>query len=234
MIYANRKKEDAAQIRAELEDHLLKKIADLEESGLSREDAVFDAIETHGHPRTVGYGLRKRFPLLDVRTHGTARGFIAVGPKAIGIIAVGGVAIGLFSYGGISFGFLSLGLLSLGLIFSIGGFSLAPLGFAYGAIALGLMAFGLLSFGVNAVGLLAISLVEPELVYVSDSLRVISYFTSETAPYYLLQIKGLVVNLWGWTWLPFWISCIVMLAVQLVLSRRERKRIKKTDMKLVE
>ena len=33
MIYANRKKEDAAQIRAEIEDHLLKKIADLEESG---------------------------------------------------------------------------------------------------------------------------------------------------------------------------------------------------------
>lgn len=60
MIYANRNETDAAKIRAELEDHLLKKIADLEATGISREDAVFQAIEGHGHPRTVGCGLSKR------------------------------------------------------------------------------------------------------------------------------------------------------------------------------
>ena len=72
MIYANRNEADAARIRAEQEDYLLKKIADLEESGLPREDAVFQAIEEHGNPRTVGYSLRKGFALLDVRTQGTA------------------------------------------------------------------------------------------------------------------------------------------------------------------
>jgi len=61
MLYANRKEEDAVKIRVELEDHLRQKIADLEESGLSCEDAVLQAIEDHGHPRTVGYGLRKHF-----------------------------------------------------------------------------------------------------------------------------------------------------------------------------
>jgi len=61
MIYANRNRKDAVRIRAELEDHLLKKIADLEAEGVSREEAVLQAIEEHGHPRTVGYGLHKRF-----------------------------------------------------------------------------------------------------------------------------------------------------------------------------
>jgi hypothetical protein len=66
MIYANRNEKDAAQVRAEQEDHLLKKVADLEAGGLSREDAVFKAIEEYGHPRTVGYGLRKRFAWISV------------------------------------------------------------------------------------------------------------------------------------------------------------------------
>lgn len=66
MIYANRNEADAARIRAELEDHLLQKIADLEAAGLSREDAVFQAIEDHGNPRAIGYGLRKRFSWISV------------------------------------------------------------------------------------------------------------------------------------------------------------------------
>jgi len=61
MIYANRNEKDTAQIRKELEDHLRQKTVDLEESGLSCEDAVLQAIEDHGHPHTVGYGLRKHF-----------------------------------------------------------------------------------------------------------------------------------------------------------------------------
>jgi hypothetical protein len=233
MIYANRNEKDTAQIRAELEDHLLKKIDDLQDQGLSCEDAIYQAIEDHGDPRIVGYGLRKRFPLLDVRTHGTARGFIAIGPKAIGIIAIGGVAAGVFSYGGISFGFMSLGLLSLGLIYSIGAFSLAPLGIAFGAIALGIMAMGLLSFGVTAMGVLAISLVRDPF-YISDCVRIISWFTPETAPHFLLQIKNLIEDVLGWPFLVFWISCIVLLTAKLILSRKECRRIRQADPSLVE
>ncbi len=66
MIYANRNEKDTAQIRAELEDHLLKKIAALEAEGLSREDAVFGAIEELGSSQTVGCGLRKRFQWFSV------------------------------------------------------------------------------------------------------------------------------------------------------------------------
>ena len=87
MIYANRKPDDAAKIRLELEDHLRQKITELEAQGLSNEDAVSCAIKAHGTPRTVGYGLRKGFALLDVRTEGTARGIVAVGPRAIGVLA---------------------------------------------------------------------------------------------------------------------------------------------------
>lgn len=66
MIYANRGEKDTARIRAELEDHLLKKIAALEAEGLSREDAVFGAIEELGSSQTVGCGLRKRFRWFSV------------------------------------------------------------------------------------------------------------------------------------------------------------------------
>ncbi len=66
MIYANRNEKDTAQIRKELEDHLLKKIAALEAEGLSREDAVFGAIEELGSSQTVGCGLRKRFRWFSV------------------------------------------------------------------------------------------------------------------------------------------------------------------------
>lgn len=66
MIHANRNEKDAARIRAELEDHLLKKIAALEAEGLSGEDAVLRAIEELGSSQTVGCGLRKRFRWISV------------------------------------------------------------------------------------------------------------------------------------------------------------------------
>jgi hypothetical protein len=225
MVYANRNENDSARIRAELEDHLLKKIDDLRAEGLSDEEAALRAIEKHGDMRTVGYGLRKRFPLLDVRTYGTARGFVAIGPKAVGIIAIGGIACGVFSYGGVSLGFLSLGLLSLGMVASVGGFSLALGGFAFGVIALGLMAFGLLSFGITAMGGLPISVVRDPF-YVSHGVKVISWFTSENAPDYLLYTKNLVESMADLVFIPFWISCIVLLTVYLILFGRERSRLK--------
>ena len=162
MICANRNEADATQIRAELKDHLLKKIDDLQAQGLSREDAVFQAIEDHGHPRTIGYGLRKRFPWIDVRAQGAARGFIAIGPKAIGVIAIGGAAFGLLALGGFALGLIAFGGFALAMLISCGGFSVAPTGFALGGFAAGLMTCGGFSCGIMAVGGKAIGLWVPE------------------------------------------------------------------------
>jgi len=153
MAYANRKKQDAIKIRTELEDHLMQKTADLQAQGLPREDAIFQAIEDHGTARTVGYGLRKGFALLDVRTEGTARGFIAIGPKAIGVIAFGGVALGLFAFGGFAIGAIAFGWLAVAALISCGGVSLAPMGVALGLGVLGRIAFGMVAGGELAVGL---------------------------------------------------------------------------------
>lgn len=152
MIYANRNEKDTVQIRKELEDHLLKKVADLQAEGLSHEDAVFGAIEDHGHPKTVGYGLRKH-QWVDIRTRGTARGFIAIGPQAVGTIAIGGAAFGLFSCGIVGIGAISFSVISIAIFWSFGAaFAVAGCGFAQGTVAIGLMASGLWSFGVIAVG----------------------------------------------------------------------------------
>jgi hypothetical protein len=153
MAYANRKQEDQIRIRAELEDHLLQKITDLEAQGLPREDAIFQAIEDHGTARTVGYGLRKGFALLDVRTEGTARGFVAIGPRAVGVIAFGGVAVGLFAFGGFAIGAIAFGWLAVAALVSCGGISLAPMGAALGLAVLGRTAIGLVAGGGLAVGL---------------------------------------------------------------------------------
>jgi hypothetical protein len=161
MIYANRNEADTTQIRAEQEDHLLKKTAELEAEGQSREDAVFGAIENHGHPRTVGYGLRKH-QWIDIRTQGTARGFIAIGPKAVGTIAMGGAAFGFFACGIVGVGVVSFSLISIALLFSYGAaFAFAPFGLAHGSIAVGLMAAGFWSCGITAIGYESIGLYVP-------------------------------------------------------------------------
>ena len=71
---------EAAAVRAELEDHLLEKVDELKHDGLERAEAILQAIEDHGNPVVVGYRLRK-WSLIDVRTRGTARGVIAIGPR---------------------------------------------------------------------------------------------------------------------------------------------------------
>jgi hypothetical protein len=60
MSYAKRNEADAVKVRSELEDHLLKKVDDLKEQGLSQSEAVFKAIEDHGQPWTIGYKLQKK------------------------------------------------------------------------------------------------------------------------------------------------------------------------------
>lgn len=229
MVYAKRDEKDTADIRAEMEDHLLQKISDLEEKGLSHTDAVFQAIEDHGHPRTVGYGLRERFPWVDVRTHGTARGFIAIGQKAIGVFAIGGAAFGLFAIGGCALGLVTFGGFSLALLLSLGGFSAALCGVAYGGLALGLVAIGGIACGVIASGGFAVGL------WVPVGGKVISYFTSETVPDYLQYLDGFLNDK---RTMILWAFCMAVLFITLIIqgffTKKEYQRIKRADPRLVE
>jgi hypothetical protein len=218
MIYANRSEADAGKIRAELKDHLLKKIEELEAQGVKPQDAIFQAIETHGNPRNIGYGLRPRFPWIDVRTKGTARGFIAIGPRAVGVIALGGIACGVVSYGVLAVGLWSFGVLAIGLMTAIGYLAISPAGWAYGVIALGLMGTmslgmeagaGSLSAGIKGCGLPAVNFV-------------VNFLTA----FRIYGISTLIVL----------ISCIITLVVHLLmfLSRRIHRRIIQADPSLAE
>ncbi len=111
-------------IRQELEDHLLQKVEDLAEDGLPREEAILKALRQHGPPRAIGYRLRSPFPWIDIRTQGTARGVIAIGPRAEGIFAFGGIAVGVFAFGVLAIGVFSFGGVSVGFC-SAGGLALA-------------------------------------------------------------------------------------------------------------
>ena len=224
ILYANRKEEGAGKIRTELEDHLRQKIADLQTQGMTREDAVFQAIEDHGTARTVGYSLRKGFALLDVRTEGTARGFVAIGPRAIGIIAFGNVAVGLFAFGNLAFGALAFGALTIAGFLAIGGISLAPLGAAVGLAAVGQGAFGMIACGGLAVGLQVpwaidgVSLLSGE-----NGLQFLHHFSTQEGTVALIAITA-------WLFLIFPIMNGVMCSVK----RNEYLRIEKADAKLVE
>jgi hypothetical protein len=224
ILYTNRKEEDAKQIRVELEDHLRQKITDLQTRGLSREDAVFGAIEDHGHPRTIGYGLRKGFALLDVRTEGTARGFIAIGPRAVGIIAFGNVAVGLFAFGNLAIGALAFGALAIAGLLSLGGISLAPLGAALGLVAVGQGAFGMIACGGLAVGLL-----------VPWAIDGVSFLSGENGLQFLQHFRThegtvalIAITLWLFLMFP------IMNGVMCSIKRNEYLRIEKADPKLIE
>ena len=94
LLYANRPESESEGIRQELKDHLLQKVEDLAGNGLPREEAILETLRQHGSPKTIGYKLRGSIPWIDIRSHGTARGVIAIGPRAIGIFAFGGVRFG--------------------------------------------------------------------------------------------------------------------------------------------
>lgn len=224
MAYANRKQRDAIAIRAELEDHLLQKIAELEAQGLPREDAVFQAIEDHGTARTVGYGLRKGFALLDVRTEGTARGFIAIGPKAVGVIAFGGVAVGLFAFGGLAIGAIAFGWFAVAALVSCGGISLAPMGAALGLAVLGRIAIGMVAGGGLGVGL-----------WVPWAVDRVSLLAGDNGPqllrhflYYNDAAGIFVIALWLFTVFPF------LTGLMGAIERWEHKRIEKAEPGLAE
>lgn len=173
--------EQAASIRAEQRDHLEEKIERQVADGLAREDAVFRAIDEHGDALIVGYGLRPAFPLVDIRARGTARGVIAIGPKAVGVFAFGGCAIGVFAFGGLAAGIFTIGGLTAALLLSWGGLAVVPCGIAYAGvglapIAIGGVAIGIVAFGGQAIGMLAEGGVES------------SRYTMETAPDWMRNV----------------------------------------------
>ncbi|KPK45101.1 MAG: hypothetical protein AMJ65_00880 [Phycisphaerae bacterium SG8_4] len=223
MIYANRKPDEATKIRLELEDHLRQKITELEAQGLPNEDAVARAIKDHGSVRTVGYGLRKGFALLDVRTEGTARGVVAVGPRAVGVLAFGNVAMGLFAFGHISLGLIAFGAVALAGSVAVGGVSLAPLGAALGLAAVGRVACGIIAAGGLAVGL--------SIPWAIDR---VSFLSGDNGLQFLQHFRTLVRDGTGnfvvillvmWFFMVFPFLNGIMCSIQ----RNEYRRIKKAD-----
>ncbi|MBN1845196.1 MAG: hypothetical protein JW810_05900 [Sedimentisphaerales bacterium] len=76
----------------------------------------------------------------------TARGFLAVGRKALGVVAVGQLAIGVVAIGQLALGMLlGLGQAALGAV-AVGQLA-AALGFALGQFAAGYVAIGQLALG---------------------------------------------------------------------------------------
>jgi hypothetical protein len=223
MVYANRSQADAMNVRMELEDHLLKKVSEFEAKGLPREDAIHQAMKHYGHPRTVGYGLRPRFPLIDVRTQGIARGVIAIGPRAFGVVAFGGMASGVFAFGGLSLGIFTMGGLALSLIFAFGGFALAPLGIAYGGFAAGLLAFGGFAAGVCPSGAVAIGL------WVPSAAKALSYYPAAETPAFLKSVSQWMLHNYWVIQVAFFGIFFPLFFASMLLQSKEIKRIQAAD-----
>jgi len=223
MVYANRPDKEATDLRSELRDHLLKKIDDLQAEGLCDSDATYQAINKHGHPRIVGYGLRKRFPLVDIRLQGTARGVIAIGPKAVGIFAFGGyTAVGVFAFGGCAIGVIALGGFSAALLFAFGGIGIAT--FASGGFVIGLLAMGGFASGIVAVGGYAIGLL-------AEGGKAISYFDKNNAPAFMKSLLIFIRNGEAFKWIIFtFVPVVLVLSVLTnIFTARERRRIQEAD-----
>ena len=228
LAYANRPEPEAQAIRAELKDHLCQKIEDLTAGGMEREDAVMEAVRRHGNPRTIGYKLRPAFPWIDIRSRGTARGVIAIGPRAVGIFALGGAAFGVVAFGGMACGLFGFGGLALGLLFSFGGFSAGGIafgGFAVGAVATGGFAMGLVAEGGKAVAL-----------WVPHAAQAMSHFNAHNAPGWLRALAR-VLDLTHWIDRYFWaFYALFMLVIFSVgpVQRREELRLRKGEDWLLE
>ena len=213
---------EAERLCAEQRDHLEEKIDRLKQQGHAPEDAVFRAIDEHGDPITVGYGLRPRLPFLDVRARGTARGIIAIGPKAVGVFAFGGMACGVFAFGGLACGVFTIGGLTAALLFSWAGMAIVPLGVAYAGIAAAPVAIGGFAAGIVAAGGFAVG------VYAIGG-QSISHFTAQTAPEWMTSTAAMTPHVIAS--FPFHISCASVMIALLVLSNiasfRELRRVQK-------
>ncbi|MDX9973880.1 MAG: permease prefix domain 1-containing protein [FCB group bacterium] len=227
----------STQIRAELRDHLEQKVESLQAEGYDGAEAIVKAVEDHGNPVVVGYRLRP-WRMVDVRVRGTARGVIAIGPKAYGVVAIGGVAVGVFAFGGLALGIFSCGGLALALLLSVGG--CAAGGAAYGGLALGLVAFGGMAVGVIASGGTAAGLWVP-----GAGQALWSHYTWQTAPawwhgighwlsYGSAQERMAFFRLHGAIGMAYMVFLAVVITMQAVLMSKERERVRRYDPTLIE
>jgi hypothetical protein len=226
LIYANKPEPKAEAIRKELKDHLLQKVDDLTKSGLSREEATLEALRQHGSPKIIGYKLRGPFPWIDIRAHGTARGVIAIGPKAVGIFAFGGVAIGVVACGTVAVGVFSAGFLAVGLLFAwaflaVGGVAAAFL--TIGVVAAGYWAIGLLANGDRAVG----AWVPPT----GHGPGITSHYTAQNVPSFLRALEPLYngCTFFERNGLVIWPVYILAIFALGYLKYREGKRVESAD-----
>jgi len=223
LAYAHRPESEVEEIRAEIEDHLEQKATDFEAEGISREDAIYRAIQEHGPARKIGYASRPKFPLIDVRLSGTARGVFAFGPKAVGVFAFGGMACGLFSFGGLATGVVSIGGCAASLLFCWAGVGLSV--FSYSGLALGLMAIGGFAVGIMAYGGSAIGLW-------AKGGATLSYYTPETVPEWFLNIeeyfKGILTAISDFSPLVMILTLgifVPLISFQLFFTHREKQRL---------
>ena len=228
LAYANRPAEEASAIRNELRDHLLEKTEAFRKTGLSIEDAAVRATEEHGHPRTVGYRLRRRFPLIDVRSQGTARGWIAIGPRAVGVIAFGGVAVGVFACGGAAVGVVAMGGAAVALLAAWAGIGLAP--FAYCGIAVGGLAVGGIAIGAVAYGQAAVGL------WVPSAGMSLSYYPQGSAPEIIWHLDPIIGRPWFLAVLTAVLLAImgISFAVGSLIQRKEQARLQAAVPRIIE
>jgi len=231
LLYANRPESESEAIRQELKDHLLQKIDDLVGNGQPKEEAILEALRQHGPPRVIGYRLRGLFPWIDIRTHGTARGVIAIGPRAIGVFAFGGWAMGVIAFGGFSMGLFSAGGFALGLLFAWGGFGVG--GLVSAGMALGVVAAGGLAIGVVAVGNPGLGAWVPYGWHHGD---IISHYTAKNVPMFLRSLEPLLntavsINKYFVIIMP--VSMLALLALS-SLQVRESKRVRSEEDWLIE
>jgi hypothetical protein len=218
--YAGLAPAEASESRNELADHLLSRVAELENEGASRDDAALQAVHEHGHPSDIGYGLRPLWPWVDVRMRGTARGVFAVGPKAVGVFACGYVSTGIVSCGVVSFGVLSIGLISCALFLGMGVISI-------GAISLGVNTLGLISAGLNSAGVLCAGQ-NCAGIWVFNAQNAFSYFDEQSVPYLLNHLS----LMFSWNLLelivglaPFIALVALTLTASVVAFAREYSRV---------
>ena len=226
LLVANKTGPEAESIRRELRDHLAQKTDDLVAAGAPRDEALLEALRQHGSPRDIGYRLRGAFPWIDVRCRGTARGVIAIGPKAVGIVAFGGFATGVVAIGGVACGLISMGGFALGLLFAFAGFGVG--GVVFGGFTAGIVAAGGYVAALVAVGGQGCALWVPWLVHGSSSGDLTSYYTAANVPQYLKSLARLMAIPEALDRYPQIVWPVYGLAVFFLtwIQTRERKRIR--------
>lgn len=125
--------------------------ADLGDVFTGRAEEARSSIEFLGWPlvHVVGAPLHAGFARALPKKSRTAKGWIAIGPKAIGGFAMGGISFGLLTLGGLSFGALALGGSAVGGV-TAGGCSIGVRSF--GGLAVGDVAMGGMAIGRGAIG----------------------------------------------------------------------------------